>query len=244
MVAARLPFLFLPNLHFMLVQCLVSRYRGCRVKFKRMIPLILSALTFPSVDYSTLEADFKQQQQLQQLQQLQQQPPQPPQPPQLPLQHLLPTELTLPLKAINLVKFYEGLKLSRYFCPSGKLTIGYGHTGKGTRKASISKLEAEELLNQDLLLFQKVVRDNVKVPLTTSQFGALVSFSFNVGEGSFRRSTLLKLLNQKKYSSVPPELLKWTRDSRKRVLPGLVKRRKAESVLFMASEEIPLHSDN
>lgn len=226
MVAARLPFLFLPNLHFMLVQCLVSRYRGCRVKFKRMIPLILSALTFPSVDYSTLEADFKQQQQ------------------QLPLQHLLPTELTLSLQAINLVKFYEGLKLSRYFCPSGKLTIGYGHTGKGTRKAFISKLEAEELLNQDLLLFQKVVRDNVKVPLTTSQFGALVSFSFNVGEGSFRRSTLLKLLNQKKYSSVPSELLKWTRDSRKRVLPGLVKRRKAESVLFMASEEIPLHSDN
>lgn len=234
MVAARLPFLFLPNLHFMLVQCLVSRYRGCRVKFKRMIPLILSALTFPSVDYSTLDADFKQQ--LQQQQQLQ-----PPQPPQLPLQHLLPPELTLPLKAINLVKFYEGLKLSRYFCPSGKLTIGYGHTGKGTRKASISKLEAEELLNQDLLLFQKVVRDNVKVPLTTSQFGALVSFSFNVGEGSFRRSTLLKLLNQKKYSSVPSELLKWTRDSRKRVLPGLVKRRKAESLLFMASEEIPLY---
>ncbi|TEX49865.1 MAG: hypothetical protein B7C55_12630, partial [Actinomycetales bacterium mxb001] len=178
----------------MLVKCFVSRFRGCRVRSKRMIPIILSALTFTNTNYLELENDFKQQQ-------LQ------PIPPLLELpQTQLKQQLILPEKAITLVKFFEGLKLSRYYCPSGKLTIGYGHTGIGTRNYSISKLQAEELLKQDLLVFQKVVRDNVKVPLTTYQFGALVSFSFNVGEGAFKRSTLLKLLNNKQYSSVPLEL--------------------------------------
>lgn len=208
----------------MLVKCFVSRFRGCRVKSKRMLPMILSALTFTNTNYLELENEFKHQQlkpiPLLELPETQQQ-----------------QQLILPEKAITLVKFFEGLKLSRYYCPSGKLTIGYGHTGIGTRNFSISKLQAEELLKQDLLVFQKVVRDNVKVPLTSYQFGALVSFSFNVGEGAFKRSTLLKLLNNKKYSSVPSELLKWTRDNRKRILPGLIKRRKAESQLFMASEE-------
>jgi lysozyme len=139
----------------------------------------------------------------------------------------------LPVEAVNLVKHFEGLKLTRYYCPSGKLTIGYGHTGKGTRKQKITIPEAEKLLEQDLSVFQKVVTNNVKVPLTNSQFGALVSFSFNVGEGAFKKSTVLKKLNSGNYKLASQEMLRWTRDSRKRILPGLVRRRAAEVKLFL-----------
>ena len=31
---------------------------------------------------------------------------------------------------LDLIKHFEGLNLKAYKCPAGKLTIGYGHTGK------------------------------------------------------------------------------------------------------------------
>lgn len=141
--------------------------------------------------------------------------------------------LTINKQGRDLVKHFEGLFLRPYLCPSGKLTIGYGHTGSAARrKRFISIPEAETLLNNDLNTFEKVVRDSVTVPLTTSQFSALVSFSFNVGEGAFRRSSLRKHLNNGDYSKASNEFPKWVRDNRKRVLKGLVLRRKAEQELF------------
>lgn len=210
----------------MLNICLVSRYCGCRVSTNCMIPIIFSAILFPSVDYYQIENHFNQQLQpavVQPETQLETQPTTSP----------VSSELTLPVEAVNLVKHFEGLKLTRYYCPSGKLTIGYGHTGKGTRKQKITIPEAEKLLEQDLSVFQKVVTNNVKVPLTNSQFGALVSFSFNVGEGAFKKSTVLKKLNSGNYKLASQEMLRWTRDSRKRILPGLVRRRQAEVKLFL-----------
>jgi lysozyme len=191
-----------------------------------MIPIIFSAILFPSVDYYQIENHFNQQ-----LQPAVVQPET--QPETQPTTSPVSSELTLPVEAVNLVKHFEGLKLTRYYCPSGKLTIGYGHTGKGTRKQKITIPEAEKLLEQDLSVFQKVVTNNVKVPLTNSQFGALVSFSFNVGEGAFKKSTVLKKLNSGNYKLASQEMLRWTRDSRKRILPGLVRRRQAEVKLFL-----------
>lgn len=183
-----------------------------------MIPIIFSAILFPSVDYYQIENNFYQQVQ--------------PSVVQPEVQPPVSVGLILPVEAVNLVKHFEGLKLTRYYCPSGKLTIGYGHTGKGTRNQKITTSEAEKLLEQDLSVFQKVVTNNVKVPLTNSQFGALVSFSFNVGEGAFKKSTVLKKLNSGNYKLASQEMLRWTRDSRKRILPGLVRRRAAEVKLF------------
>ena len=63
------------------------------------------------------------------------------------------------------------------------------------------------------------------------QFDALVSFVFNVGAGAFGGSTLLRRLNQGEYKAVPAELMRWV-NSGGRPLPGLVRRRQAEGVLF------------
>ncbi|EJF81752.1 hypothetical protein MCS_00177, partial [Bartonella doshiae NCTC 12862 = ATCC 700133] len=67
--------------------------------------------------------------------------------------------------------------------------------------------------------------------LSDEQFGALVSFCYNVGIAAFQNSTLLKRLNRGDYEAVPTELQKWTKASGKR-LQGLVHRRVAEAGLW------------
>lgn len=136
-----------------------------------------------------------------------------------------------------LIKKFEGVSLKAYRCPAGIWTIGYGHTGSVDRKPVkpgmiITKDKVEELLNLDLIKFEKAVTSLVKVPLSQNQFDALVSFVFNVGIGNFQQSTLLKLLNEKKYKEAGEQFKRWVYVDKKKILPGLVKRREAEAELF------------
>lgn len=137
---------------------------------------------------------------------------------------------------VQLVKHFEGLYLKAYLCPAKVWTIGYGHTGlkhnDGTVKKGrvITEQEAEALLFQDLnTKYAPDVSRLVKVPLDQHQFDALVSFHFNTG--ALGRSTLLKKLNQNDKGGAALEFEKWTKGGGK-VLPGLVRRRKAEQYLF------------
>lgn len=115
---------------------------------------------------------------------------------------------------------------------NGTLTIGYGSTGAHVRPGTtIIEAEASELLLDDLDRFERTVERKVVVPLNDNQFAALVSFCFNVGEGAFGGSTLLKKLNKGDYASVPAELAKWVTSKGKR-LQGLVNRRAAEAGLW------------
>ena len=77
----------------------------------------------------------------------------------------------------------------------------------------------------------KAVDERVKVPLAQHQFDALVSFVFNLGAGAFAESTLLRELNAGRYDAVPLQLDRWVKAGGK-TLEGLVRRRKAEGVLF------------
>lgn len=142
-------------------------------------------------------------------------------------------ELRITEEGIRIIKNSEGLKLSSYRCPSGKLTIGYGHTGLKARKGRITKKEAEDLLENDLQRYEEVVKRRVKVRINSQQFSALVSFTFNVGEGAFSRSTLLRKLNQGNYCGAAGEFTRWVRGNNKRILGGLVKRRNLEQDLFL-----------
>jgi lysozyme len=141
---------------------------------------------------------------------------------------------------LNLVRHFEGMYLRGYKCPANVWTIGYGHTGLVDGKPIhgnmiITEEKAIELLQQDMAVFEKAVKDSVKVPLTQNQFDALVSFAFNVGAGALRKSTLLRLLNQGKYEEVPAQFLRWNKGGGK-VLAGLTRRRKAEGHLFVTGE--------
>ena len=141
-------------------------------------------------------------------------------------------------KGLALVKSFEGCYLEAYLCPAKVWTIGYGHTDNVEKGQTITKEEAERLLIKDLAWAENVVEDALKVPVTAHQFDALTSFVFNVGEGAFRKSTLLRELNRGNYDAVPRQLLRWDKAGKpKRTLKGLTRRRVAEAALW---NEIPL----
>lgn len=143
----------------------------------------------------------------------------------------------LSLKGENLIKSYEKLKLKPYEDAVGVKTIGYGHTGEGTNKDSITIEEANQLLQKDVIKAENAISRLVKVELTQNQHDALVSFIFNSGVGGFKSSTLLKKLNAGDYEAAANEFPKWkygTVDKKKVVLNGLVKRRKDEMNLFLS----------
>ena len=136
-------------------------------------------------------------------------------------------------KIRTFIKNQEGLRLNAYLCPARVWTIGYGHTGSEIVKGLvITKEQAEKYFNNDILIHENNVSRLVKVPLNQNQFDALVSFEYNVGYGNFSSSTLLKLLNQKKYTLAAEQFGRWVY-ANKKVLPGLVKRRKYERDFFV-----------
>jgi lysozyme len=131
-----------------------------------------------------------------------------------------------------LIKSFEGLELRAYKCPADVLTIGYGSTGPHVKpNMVITEKQAEDLLRQDLVRFERAVTRLVTVPISQNQYDALVSFTFNLGEGNFSRSTLLKRVNARDFSGAQREFAKWNRAGGV-VLAGLTRRRAAEARLF------------
>lgn len=123
--------------------------------------------------------------------------------------------------------------------PKGTLTIGYGHTAAARHPMkpkvgqTINEAAAREILDVDLDECEADVNKLVKVPLSQSQFDALVSFQFNTG--CLGKSTLLKKLNRGEYNAVSPELSKYVFSKGLR-LHGLVRRRRAEVDLWNSAE--------
>jgi lysozyme len=130
---------------------------------------------------------------------------------------------------IALIKRFESFCATVYLCPAGKPTIGYGHVVLlGEQFGTITEAEAIELLRRDLAIAEGAVRRLITVPLTQSQFDALVSFTFNVGEGALERSTFRRRINQGNWALAKRELLRWVYADGKR-LKGLVVRREEEA---------------
>ena len=138
-------------------------------------------------------------------------------------------------EGLSLIKRFEGCRLKAYHCSANVLTIGYGHTSGVKETDTITQDEADKLLQEDVEQFEKYVDDNVTVELGQSQFDALVAWTFNLGVGNLRESTMLKKLNSEDYASVPSEMKRWNKAGGK-TLDGLIRRRKAESLLFESKE--------
>ncbi len=148
---------------------------------------------------------------------------------------------------IPLIKFYEGILdglpdtpgLDPYRDPVGIPTIAWGSTwgldGKRMTMAHppISEAEAEGLLLRELRHTERAVSRLITAELTANMFGALCSFTYNVGSGNLQSSTLRMRLNRGFYEDAADEFWKWRRAGGK-ILSGLVKRRAAEKVLFLA----------
>lgn len=142
-------------------------------------------------------------------------------------------------ETLSLVKQWEGFRAEAYPDPGSRdgtpWTIGYGTTkigGQPVRKGqTITEPEAGRLLSIELARVAAVVEGLVKVALTDNQFGALVSFTYNIGDDAFRRSTLLNKLNAGDYAAVPGQMARWVHNDGSK-MDGLVNRRAAEAGLW------------
>ncbi|QNM97972.1 lysozyme [Chitinimonas koreensis] len=161
------------------------------------------------------------------------------------------------MAAVNLVKSFEGCpdgdpstaNIDPYLDPVGIWTIGWGHAitydgrflrGEADRPQvktlypdGITLDQATQLLQGDLIDAGRDVLSVVVVDLNDNQYGALTSFTFNLGIGNLRSSTLLKKLNAGDYAGAADQFLVWVKAGGK-TLPGLVKRRQAERALFLS----------
>ena len=148
----------------------------------------------------------------------------------------------------KLLTKWEGIKLTAYYDAAGLPTIGVGHLiTRQERRDQVIEIDGQQvaygagltykqgirLLAQDLIRFEEAVTDYVVVELTQSQFDALVSFAFNVGINAFRRSALLRILNQGEYGAIPAQLRRWNRAGGG-IIPGLVNRREKEIALWLS----------
>jgi lysozyme len=136
---------------------------------------------------------------------------------------------------LALTQQFEGMRLSAYQDQVGVWTIGFGHTGPDVHAGlTITQDQATALLMKDVASASASVNNLVKVPLTQNQFDALVDFVFNLGQGKFAGSTLLRGLNAGDFSGAAAEFVKWDHAGGQ-VVPGLLRRRLAEAQLFQSA---------
>jgi lysozyme len=153
--------------------------------------------------------------------------------------------------ALEMIAHHEGTRLKPYRCPAALWTIGVGHVlypEQGKLKMEdrllfplspadnrkFTQEEVDAILQKDLSRF--VIGVLRYCPSAGSRQGwldALVSFSFNVGLGTLQRSTLRQKHNRGDHEGAAEEFLKYTKGGGK-VLPGLVKRRKDERLLYIS----------
>ncbi|MCZ0930289.1 lysozyme [Halomonas janggokensis] len=135
--------------------------------------------------------------------------------------------------ATAVVSYYEGYEPTAYQDPVGIPTVCYGHTATARMGQTLSRRECEQLLRGDLGHAFKAVDSRTKVDLPPPTRAALASFVYNVGEGAFARSTLLRKLNAVDLRGACRELSRWVY-AKGRKLNGLVKRRATERELCLA----------
>lgn len=140
---------------------------------------------------------------------------------------------------LELIKYFEGCRLRPYLCSAGVPTIGYGSTfyEDGTRvtlhDAPITQGRAFELLLWMVRVkFMPAVRRLCPTLRSPEQIAAILSWTFNLGDGSLRASTLRKRILAERWDDVPDELRKWNKAAGK-VSKGLVRRRDAEAACFL-----------
>lgn len=131
----------------------------------------------------------------------------------------------------KLLRPSEGYRSTGYKNGDDKPTIGYGHTAGVKKGDKITKAQAEKYLDEDITEHIKAL-NAVKVPLNSNQKIALASLAYNIGGTKFRKSDLVKYLNEYKYDQAAEEFNKFVYSNGKKE-EGLVLRRGEEKRLFL-----------
>ena len=134
-------------------------------------------------------------------------------------------------RGLNLIKSYEGCRLSSYKCPSNKWTIGWGRTSGVYEGMVITQAQADQFLFEDVQRFVNAVNQyQSRFNFNQNEYDALVSFTYNCGEGSL--AAVMSCCNTKK--EIAEECKLYNRSSDGQILNGLVRRREEEYKLFMS----------
>ncbi len=144
---------------------------------------------------------------------------------------------------LNLIKGYEGLRMSAHYTPNEEWAVGYGHTSSARHGMSVSEREAEQLLRDDVTPIEQLLAETVRAPLNQNEHDALVSLIFSIGEENWRRSTALRKLNEGDKLAAANAIELWTKarvNDELVMLDGLVRRRAAEKSLFLMPTDASL----
>jgi lysozyme len=139
---------------------------------------------------------------------------------------------------LEFIASHEGYSSAIYEDVAGLKTIGYGHLIKSGENYSkgITKAQALVLLQEDAQHAVNAVNKYTTISLAQNQFDALTSFTFNVGAGAFRNSTLLRMVNSENLDSIPDAFIMWNKARVNGILTpvsGLTNRRIDESNLYI-----------
>lgn len=148
---------------------------------------------------------------------------------------------------LDLIKQYEGCKLTAYQDIVGIWTIGYGTTamaGLGIEPAkgmTITHERAEDLLRQGVDKFANTVDAMITTKVNQNQRGACVALAYNVGSTAFAKSTVLRELNAGHFDKAAAAFRMWNKAGGE-VIQGLVNRREAEIKLFLTPVTADMHT--
>ena len=145
-------------------------------------------------------------------------------------------------EGIAFLKEKEGFRSDAYYDVAGVLTIGYGHSIYAPsieeypihEGQHITEEEGEKILRADLKPTEAVVNSAVTREITQKQYDALVSFTFNLGAGTFKSSDVLELTNQGNYQAAGDAFLDYSYAGGE-FIPGLRKRREEERAMYLSS---------
>ena len=134
----------------------------------------------------------------------------------------------------------EGKVNTAYLDPVGIWTVCYGNTGKEAKKGNTyTDEQCLDQMAEDLASHDKQMMNLIRVPLTDYQHAAFLSFTYNVGVGNFKSSTMLRKLNSKDYNGACQELVKWIY-AKGQKLNGLVNRRQDELKMCLGETKIDI----
>lgn len=140
---------------------------------------------------------------------------------------------------IDLIKKFEGCRLTAYKCAAGVWTIGFGHTNGVKAGQKITNAQAELFLKEDLKKFEdKVNKYNKKYGWSQNEFDALVSFALNLGS-----IDQLTANGTRSRSIIADKILLYNKAGGK-VLSGLTTRRETERELFLSKANNSTPTDN
>ena len=138
---------------------------------------------------------------------------------------------------LALTQSFESCKLESYQDSKGVWTLGWGRTLNVLPGMTCTQEQANQWLAEDIHAAEACINTNVRVDLNQNQYDSLVDFAYNIGNGAFKQSTLLQLLNQGDFTNAALQFVRWDKAAGQ-VVAGLLRRRQAETELFNKDQNV------